>query len=189
VFIWGGLSDRIGARLVLVFGCLGVGLSMLALGFSRSLGSVIAFRAAGGMLSGNMAVLKAALSDVRETSLEKLTWPDLRLEQHRRVRDRRGSDLHKPRLHRLHRHGRDRHVARPGRRRPTRTPRGAMAEPRRHAASALSVPGALRGRRDHGHCAGGAWSRRPRGCTSALEASLICSAVPSPPRTLPSRNR
>lgn len=38
---------------------------MLALGFSTSLGGIILLRAASGALSGNMAVLKSALSEVR----------------------------------------------------------------------------------------------------------------------------
>jgi MFS family permease len=49
---WGRLSDRIGRKKVLLGGLFGTGLSMLLLGFSKSLPMALVARALGGLLNG-----------------------------------------------------------------------------------------------------------------------------------------
>ena len=49
---WGRLSDRIGRKSVLLGGLFGTGLSMLLLGFAKSLPMALFARAMGGLLNG-----------------------------------------------------------------------------------------------------------------------------------------
>ncbi|KAF2749656.1 MFS general substrate transporter [Sporormia fimetaria CBS 119925] len=61
---WGRLSDRIGRKRVLLGGLFGTGLSMLILGFSRSLPVAIIARALGGLLNGNIGVLQTTVAEL-----------------------------------------------------------------------------------------------------------------------------
>jgi MFS family permease len=49
---WGRLSDKIGRKKVLLGGLFGTGLSMLLLGFARTLPMALIARALGGLLNG-----------------------------------------------------------------------------------------------------------------------------------------
>lgn len=49
---WGGLSDRIGRKPVLLAGCAGTMLSMIMVGFSSNIWMALAGRAIGGVLNG-----------------------------------------------------------------------------------------------------------------------------------------
>ena len=61
---WGGLSDRHGRRPILIITTLGMALSYLFWIFAGNFGLLIAARVIGGMMSGNLSVATAAVSDV-----------------------------------------------------------------------------------------------------------------------------
>ena len=50
-FLWGGVSDRIGRKPVLLVGCAGTLISLLIVGFSTNFWVALAGRALGGLLS------------------------------------------------------------------------------------------------------------------------------------------
>lgn len=69
---WGRLSDRIGRKPVLVAGLVGLSFSMISLGLSHSLLTVIISRALAGALNGNIGVLKSAVGEIAdETNLAR----------------------------------------------------------------------------------------------------------------------
>ena len=51
---WGGLSDRVGRKPVLLLGCFGTMLSLLVVGFSTSFSMALLGRVLGGALNGNI---------------------------------------------------------------------------------------------------------------------------------------
>jgi len=55
---WGGLSDRVGRKPVLLIGCTGTMLSMLIMGFASNIWLALAGRALGGFLNGNIGVIQ-----------------------------------------------------------------------------------------------------------------------------------
>lgn len=55
---WGGLSDRIGRKPVLLAGCFGTLLSLTLVGFSSNFWMALAGRAIGGFLNGNIGVIQ-----------------------------------------------------------------------------------------------------------------------------------
>ncbi|KAH0837070.1 hypothetical protein FOPE_04862 [Fonsecaea pedrosoi] len=59
--LWGGLSDRIGRRPVLLFGCFGTMISLMIVGFSTSFTMALAGRILGGALNGNIGTHLAIL--------------------------------------------------------------------------------------------------------------------------------
>lgn len=61
---WGGLSDRIGRKPVLLTGLAGTGLSMLMFGFAPNLAVALIARAVGGALNGNIGVLQTTVNEV-----------------------------------------------------------------------------------------------------------------------------
>ncbi|KAL8243671.1 hypothetical protein R6Q59_009929 [Mikania micrantha] len=61
---WGGLSDRIGRKPVLLLGCFGTMLSLLAVGFSRSFTAALIGRVLGGMLNGNIGVIQTMVGEL-----------------------------------------------------------------------------------------------------------------------------
>lgn len=67
--LWGGLSDRVGRRRILLITCTGTTLSYLLWVFSGSFLLLVAARLFGGAMSGNLSVATAAVADVttRET--------------------------------------------------------------------------------------------------------------------------
>ena len=56
--LWGSLSDRVGRKPVLLFGCLGTTLSMLVVGFSTNFAMALVGRTLGGFLNGNIGVIQ-----------------------------------------------------------------------------------------------------------------------------------
>lgn len=55
---WGGLSDKIGRKPVLLAGCAGTMMSMIMVGFASNIWVALAGRALGGFLNGNIGVIQ-----------------------------------------------------------------------------------------------------------------------------------
>jgi predicted MFS family arabinose efflux permease len=61
---WGGLSDRIGRKPVLLAGCAGTMLSMVMVGFASNIWVALAGRAIGGFLNGNIGVIQTMVAEL-----------------------------------------------------------------------------------------------------------------------------
>lgn len=61
---WGGLSDRVGRKPVLLFGCAGTMLSLLIVGFSTNFWVALAGRCIGGVLNGNIGVIQTMVGEL-----------------------------------------------------------------------------------------------------------------------------
>jgi len=69
---WGRLSDRVGRRPVIMTGLLGLTLSMISFGMSKSFIGLIVSRALAGALNGNTGVLKTIIAEITdETNIAK----------------------------------------------------------------------------------------------------------------------
>lgn len=61
---WGGLSDRIGRKPVLLIGCAGTLVSMVALGFATNIWVAVLGRLFGGALNGNIGVIQTMVGEL-----------------------------------------------------------------------------------------------------------------------------
>lgn len=61
---WGGLSDRIGRKPVLMLGCVGTMLSMVMVGFASNIWIALLGRAIGGLLNGNIGVIQTMVGEL-----------------------------------------------------------------------------------------------------------------------------
>ncbi|TVY59035.1 putative membrane protein [Lachnellula cervina] len=61
---WGGLSDRVGRKPVLLVGCTGTMLSMVMVGFASNIWVALAGRALGGFLNGNIGVIQTMVGEL-----------------------------------------------------------------------------------------------------------------------------
>jgi len=61
---WGGLSDKIGRKPVLLAGCAGTMLSMIMVGFSSNIWFALFGRAFGGLLNGNIGVIQTMVGEL-----------------------------------------------------------------------------------------------------------------------------
>jgi len=66
VLQWGRLSDKIGRKPVVLIGLLGLTLSMLCFGLSRTFPALVASRSLVGLLNGNVGVLKSMLGEITD---------------------------------------------------------------------------------------------------------------------------
>jgi len=55
---WGGLSDKVGRKPVLLVGCAGTMLSMIMVGFAPNIWIALVGRVLGGFLNGNIGVIQ-----------------------------------------------------------------------------------------------------------------------------------
>ena len=68
--LWGGLSDRIGRKPVLLMGCFGTVASLLIVGFSTSFWMALVGRLLGGALNGNIGVIQSKYKSAVEVANE-----------------------------------------------------------------------------------------------------------------------
>ncbi|KAI9827849.1 MAG: hypothetical protein M1832_004338 [Thelocarpon impressellum] len=61
---WGGLSDRIGRKPVLLLGCAGTLMSLLVVGLATNIWVALLGRALGGLLNGNIAVIQTMVGEL-----------------------------------------------------------------------------------------------------------------------------
>lgn len=61
---WGGLSDRIGRKPVLLIGCFGTMISMMMVGVASNIWVALIGRALGGLLNGNIAVIQTMVAEL-----------------------------------------------------------------------------------------------------------------------------
>ncbi|KAH8912058.1 major facilitator superfamily transporter [Coniochaeta sp. PMI_546] len=61
---WGGLSDRIGRKPVLLLGCVGTMFSMIMVGFASNLWLALIGRCVGGLLNGNIGVIQTMVGEL-----------------------------------------------------------------------------------------------------------------------------
>ncbi|KAF1986951.1 MFS general substrate transporter [Aulographum hederae CBS 113979] len=61
---WGGLSDRIGRKPVLLLGCAGTLISLLIVGFAQSFWFALFGRIAGGLLNGNIGIIQTMVGEL-----------------------------------------------------------------------------------------------------------------------------
>jgi MFS family permease len=61
---WGGLSDRLGRKPVLLSGCIGTMLSLIMVGLAPNFWVALAGRALGGALNGNIGVIQTMVGEL-----------------------------------------------------------------------------------------------------------------------------
>ncbi|CCC06983.1 hypothetical protein SMACR_01007 [Sordaria macrospora] len=61
---WGGLSDRVGRKPVLLLGCVGTMFSMVMVGFATNIWIAVLGRAIGGLLNGNIGVIQTMVGEL-----------------------------------------------------------------------------------------------------------------------------
>lgn len=82
IYHWAKISDVIGRRPVIFLGIIGLTMSTLMFGLSKSLASVLLVRCLGGLFSGNIAVIHSVLGEITDSTNQMvalpiygLTWP------------------------------------------------------------------------------------------------------------------
>lgn len=65
-FLWGKAADspKVGRKRVLMIGLLGTSLSVCGYGFARNFATAIFFRSLGGLLNGNVGVMRTMISEI-----------------------------------------------------------------------------------------------------------------------------
>ncbi|KAG1858426.1 major facilitator superfamily domain-containing protein [Suillus subalutaceus] len=82
IYQWAKISDVIGRRPVIFLGIIGLAITTLMFGLSKSLASVLVARCLGGLFSGNVAVIHSVLGEITDSTnqvvalpIYGLTWP------------------------------------------------------------------------------------------------------------------
>ncbi|KAJ6461113.1 MFS general substrate transporter [Mycena sanguinolenta] len=68
VLYWSSLSDRVGRKPVLLTGLLGLSLSMIFFGVSKSYGALVVSRCLAGLLNGNVGVIKSMMGEITDST-------------------------------------------------------------------------------------------------------------------------
>jgi MFS family permease len=63
-WFWGSLSDRIGRKPVLLFGCAGTMVSLLIVGLSTNFWIALTGRVLGGILNGNIGIIQTMVGEL-----------------------------------------------------------------------------------------------------------------------------
>lgn len=71
---WGGLSDRLGRKPVLLLGCAGTVLSLLVVGFSFNFWIALLGRFLGGALNGNIGVIQTMVGELTVNPKHERTY-------------------------------------------------------------------------------------------------------------------
>ncbi|KAJ6451943.1 major facilitator superfamily multidrug-resistance, DHA1 sub-family [Mycena sanguinolenta] len=81
VYSWGRASDRFGRRPVLLLGPLGLALSLIGFGWSKTFASLVFWRSLQGVFNGNIGVVKTVMAEVADSTnlaqvmaLNPLAW-------------------------------------------------------------------------------------------------------------------
>jgi len=61
---WGGVSDKIGRKPVLLLGCAGTMVSLLTVGLAGNFWVALGGRVIGGLLNGNVGVIQTMVAEV-----------------------------------------------------------------------------------------------------------------------------
>ena len=76
---WGGLSDKVGRKPILLLGTFGTMTSMIMTGFSTTFGSALIARLLGGLLNGNIAVIQSMVGELVRNPEHERKKPTLSL--------------------------------------------------------------------------------------------------------------
>ncbi|KAG1835668.1 major facilitator superfamily domain-containing protein [Suillus variegatus] len=75
IYQWARLSDAIGRRPVIFLGIIGLAITTLMFGLSKSLASVLVARCLGGLFSGNIAVIHSVLGEITDSTNQMVAFP------------------------------------------------------------------------------------------------------------------
>jgi len=75
IYQWANLSDRIGRRPVVLLGTIGIAVTTILFGFSRTLATVLISRALAGLFSGNVAVMHSVLGELTDSTNQSIAYP------------------------------------------------------------------------------------------------------------------
>lgn len=73
--LWGSLSDRLGRKPILLFGCFGTMLSLLLVGFAPNFWVALLGRALGGALNGNIGVIQTMVGELVKRPEHERKYP------------------------------------------------------------------------------------------------------------------
>lgn len=72
---WGGLSDRLGRKPILIVGCFGTISSLLIVGFASNFWIALAGRIVGGVLNGNVGVIQTMVGELVQNPAHERKYP------------------------------------------------------------------------------------------------------------------